>query len=566
MLASIDRRGLKHGLGLLLTLLLVSCASVLGIEERRQDSAASYPAEGYPGCRPGVSCAGCLAVHQHECELRSACSPGASSDDCAGCVCNNCLEPVVDCQLDAGCAAIWQCLKQSRCDLSGRGAASCLTACAGAIEAHGGVGGEAFRAAADVRTCAITSSCLSCLAPEPEPAAGCTKANSCQGCPDCFRECICSGEKFGACKQLCGTDAPPATCTTENSCAGCSTCFDLCTCGGGGFDHCTSACQVGATSPALTTCTSDTSCSDCADCSSLCVCHGGDQAECATQCAPPIPSGVCVQSSAGSGTESCAGCGACFSRCSCAGTALELCMSDCGMGQDCDGAMTGCVCAQQGSAVSCAQQNYDCDAASSCSACACRSCPGQYALCEETHDCPAVFDCLRATRCQGGDCRTRCGNVSSASGAFDVAEALWACNQANACECENQPDPTQRCPGPDGDVACADYRGIDVQFDACCPSNSGPGSAGSTSACGLDLRSQFRKASECEPLGQGNAPRLLLESCPGRIISDPPYNGVKLSGCCHAADSTCGVFDDVTGLGCLSSTVFGIEAEACGLL
>src|SRR5687767_8588385 len=133
MLAWSDRKRLKRAAWLLLASCLVACASVLGIEERQQDSATNYPAAGYEGCRPGVSCAGCLTVHERECELRSACSATASSDDCAGCVCESCTDSVVDCQLDAACAAIWQCLKQSRCDLSERSSASCLNECGSVI-------------------------------------------------------------------------------------------------------------------------------------------------------------------------------------------------------------------------------------------------------------------------------------------------------------------------------------------------------------------------------------------------------------------------------------------------
>jgi hypothetical protein len=569
MLAWIDRARPKSTAWVCLTLLLAGCASVLGIEDREQDNASGYPAEGYDGCRPGIGCAGCLAVHQQECELRSSCAAAAGSADCASCVCANCTDPVVHCKLDLGCAAIWECLVQSRCDLSARGATSCLTACSGVIDAQGGVGGDAFRAAADVRTCAITSSCLSCLAPEPEPTAGCSKENSCQDCPDCFRECICSGEKFGTCKQSCGTEAPPAACTTENSCAGCSTCFDLCTCGGDGYDHCTSACQVGATPPPVSTCTAATSCSDCDDCASLCVCHGGEAADCASQCATPVPAGVCVQTSVGSESDTCGGCGGCLSGCSCAGTPLEDCMSRCGVGAECDGLMKECVCAEQDTADSCAQRSYSCDDASSCTACACRSCPSQYALCEETPDCPAVFDCMRATRCQGSECAERCGGIAAdgVGVAFDAAEALWACNQANSCACETPPDRTKVCSGPNGDLACAAFEGSNAQLPACCANTGGSGTAGGgSSACGLDLRSYLRNAQDCEPLGQGNRPRLLLESCPSRTVFDPPYNGVKLAGCCHAEDNTCGFFDDVTGLGCLSSEIFGIEAGGCGLL
>jgi len=564
MLAWIERGGLWRSAWLPATLLLGACASVLGIHERQEDRADNYPADGYDGCRPGVSCAGCLAVHQRECELRSTCAAAASSDDCAGCVCENCADPVVDCRLDSDCDAIWSCIERTRCDLSGNAAASCLTACAAVIEAHGGVSGEAFRAAADVRTCAITSSCLSCLAPEPEPEATCTKANGCDACADCFHQCICTGEKFGACKTLCGTEAPAASCTPENSCVGCTTCFALCTCGGGGFEDCTSACKKnGEPAPdPVDTCTLEESCTGCADCEAQCVCNGGAPEVCEQACAPPPLDDRCIDATV-SGSDSCGGCSTSLAQCSCQGSALEECMASegalgcCG---DCSGEMTKCVCEERGGADSCAAQSNHCDNAGSCSACACRNCPGKYALCQETRGCQPVFECMRATQCQGSACRERCGDAApddSAPLAFDAAEALWACHQASSCKCENTaPPPVTSCPGPDGETVCNAFQSGDLSFAACCP--------GAASACGLDLRRYFPGASACEPLGQGNQHRVLLESCPDRTIAEAPYNGAKLAGCCHAGDSVCGVFDDVTGLGCLRSTVFGIQAEGCG--
>jgi hypothetical protein len=572
MLAWIRRSERKRGAWLPLTVLLVACASVLGIEDRQQDSAASYPAQGYEGCRPGGSCSGCLAVHQRECEVRGACSAAATTDDCAGCVCENCLEPVIDCQLDAGCSVIWQCLKQSRCDLSEGASGSCVDACAGVIDTHGGVRGAAFRAAAEIRTCAVTSSCLSCLAPEPEPPPGCSQANACQDCPDCFRQCLCSGEKFGKCKELCGADAPAATCTPENSCGGCSNCFELCTCGGAGYEPCTSACQgTPPNDPPVTQCTLATDCTDCTDCMATCACGGFALARCESECAPPSPDDVCVDLS--DHGQTCDGCSGCISECTCEGDSLEQCMDSCRVleccDQSCSGAMTTCSCDASNSADFCGQQYYDCSNASACSACACRNCPGKYALCQETLDCPAVFECMRSTHCQGSACQERCGSVGTAAGgsgdAFDVAEALWACDQANFCACETPAEETLLCPGPAGDVTCSDYEGgNNALLPACCPSTAGSG--GNRSACGLDLRRYVQNARECESLSQGNGPRALLETCPARTIFEPPYNGAQLSGCCNSAANTCGVYDDITGLGCLKNSVFGVQPQGCGLL
>jgi hypothetical protein len=179
---------------------------------------------------------------------------------------------------------------------------------------------------------------------------------------------------------------------------------------------------------------------------------------------------------------------------------------------------------------------------------------------------------MRATQCQGSACRDRCGDAApsdSAPLAFDAAEALWACDQANACECESTaPAPITSCPAPDGETECNAFQSGDLSFAACCPGTAGTATAqagsSNSSACGLDLRRYFPGASACEPMGQGNQHRILLESCPDRTIAEPPYSGAKLAGCCHAGDSVCGVFDDVTGLGCVRSTVFGIQAEGCG--
>lgn len=553
---------LKRSAGPALMVLLLACSSVLGIQERREDTASSYPAAGYQGCRASDGCDGCLDVHRRECEVRSTCATTAS-DDCVGCVCQSCGEAMIDCQLDSGCAAIWTCVRQSRCDLSAGASGDCLEACRSVIEAQGGVAGAAFRAAAEVRTCAVTSSCSSCLAVEPPPPASCSRENSCQGCPDCLRECLCSGELFGACRGYCGADAPPAACTPDSSCMGCTSCFELCACDGGSFEQCSSACQP---PPPPGRCTAATDCSDCADCLATCQCEGGEQGACESACAPPPANDVCVDLVQSGGEDTCGGCDGCIAECSCRGTPLEECMAECGSCCDNCGGMTECACESNDGADECAEEHYSCDEATACSACACAACPGRYGLCQETPSCPAVFACFVETNCQGSECAERCSGVAGGSGsssaAFDVAEALWACHQANDCQCEAGPAPVTLCPGPEGDVECADFAGTGGTLPACCPATAG---TETTSACGLGLQRYFPNARSCEPRDQGRRPRL-LEGCPDRSIVEPPYNGVKLSGCCHALDSTCGVYDDITGLGCLSSSVFGIQPSACGLL
>src|SRR4029077_11202960 len=105
---------------------------------------------------------------------------------------------------------------------------------------------------------------------------------------------------------------------------------------------------------------------------------------------------------------------------------------------------------------------------------------------------------------------------------------------------------------------------------ACCPApiltTKAGGSIGPTgdASCGLAIRSYFPNALECEPLDQQRPPAFLLGACSGARIVAPPYNGAALDGCCRADDS-CGFYDNVTGLGCLSASVFGIStAESCG--
>ncbi len=560
MLAWKERGELKRKVGPAL-LLLVACSSVLGIEERRADTASSYPAAGYEGCRPGADCSACLDVHRRECEARGACV-ATDSDDCAACACQSCGDTVLACQLDPGCAAIWTCARQSRCDLSAGAApgGGCREHCGSIIEAEGGASSAALRAAIAVRTCVVTSSCVSCLAAEPPPPSSCSRANACQGCPDCFRECLCSGERFGACKEYCGEAAPPAACAPGESCVGCSSCFELCACDGGSFEECTAACQL-PPAPPVDTCSAAGGCTGCSDCLATCLCEGGEQAACEGACTPPPLNDVCIDAAQSGAADSCGGCGGCVAQCTCAGTPLEQCMASCKSCCESCGGMTECACTG-GSADTCAQDFHACDEASACSACACDFCPGRYALCQETSGCPQVFSCLVATGCQGSACQERCGEVASEAGggaaAFDVAEALWACHQANGCECEAEPAPVTRCPAATGDVECASYEGTGASLAACCPGAGG-------SACGLDLQRYFQNARSCEPRDQGRRPRL-LEGCPDRVISEPPYNGVKLSGCCHQADNTCGIYDDITGLGCLSSSVFGIQPAACGLL
>jgi hypothetical protein len=429
----------RHGVLLLVSLWLAACASVIGIEERTLDTAGSYPPEGYAGCRPDAGCDACLEVHRPECQARAVCASGDGLEGCASCVCEQCLQPVVDCQLDASCAAIWQCLRETRCDLSAGVSGGCQQACSLAIEQSGGVDGAAYRAALEIRSCAVTEACLSCLPVRDEPSLGCRPQNGCMACADCFQQCLCSGDTFSACRGLCGQDAPPEACSEADSCTSCADCFDRCACQGRPFEECTEACR-----PETSACTAGDGCAECGDCTSQCVCNGSSAADCQSACQPLPGDDLCREKSRGT-SETCGGCSTCLGSCSCDGTDLDDCMEDCGLlsccgDATCSSSLTSCIC-DGDSSRRCADSDLCDGVAGSCDSCTCGRCPDKFELCQDTAGCPAIFECMRATSCQGSVCVERCAAASSPTGApeaaeaFGVAEALWACNQAAACTC-----------------------------------------------------------------------------------------------------------------------------------
>lgn len=569
----------RLGVWLLSLSLWVACAGILGIEERKQDSASNYPLEGYPGCVPG-NCGGCLDVHRDECQLRTTCADAANQNDCAGCVCRNCLEPVVACQLDSGCAAIWQCLRETRCDLSERASGNCLDSCGSVIQASGGLNGRAFRAAAEIRSCAASAACLSCLAPQVQQSArACSQATACQDCPDCFDQCLCSGEKFGDCQRLCGEQAPPAACSSADSCAGCSNCFDTCACNGSSYDACITACTTTDPDPDPTPavdCSAASSCTGCADCRSQCVCSGsGNDCECRELCSPPSEADTCLESSCGA--SSCGGCQSCVAQCTCSGKELEYCMTEGCQTQDCRNVPGGYGCSCAASSEDCFSGYYgSCDSYDACESCACHKCPGELGMCFDTYGCQQTFDCMRSTGCQGSTCLERCRGSDFPPEAFAYAESLWACYKGSQCQNCTKPDmaPVIQCPGLGGTVDCHGFVGTNFDLPPCCP---GPvllpfqepvgvttQSTPDDNPCGLDISNLSRQARACEPRAQSNTPRhQLLETCPSTHIAAAPYNGALLQGCCRGADHTCGYFDDIAGLGCLSASIFGDTVQAC---
>jgi hypothetical protein len=578
MIARVFGSSLKTSVALALCLVFAACAGVLGIEERELDKADTYPPEGYAGCSAEAGCGGCLEVHRAECETRAACGTASGLGECAACVCGGCTDSLVECRSDEGCAQIWQCLEQTRCDLSEGTAGSCANTCGSVVAAHGGVAGESFQAAVAVRACAIANSCYSCLPATPEPPESCRRANGCEDCDTCMQECLCGDGDFFQCRTACGETELPENCAPGN-CGGCLTCVDICSCAGGEFDACTLQCQP--------TCTLATGCGDCGDdCIAECLCQGNDQAECEATCGPPPPPDLCVEANSsgqsGSGLAQCGGCSSCLAKCTCAGTALEACMSECEMLSCCSqggcdsSPTTSCVCEPGTSADECARNYYgSCDnVENSCDVCPCDNCPGKYALCEETFGCMAIFECMRSSACVGGACAERCAaQGQEAPEAFGVAEALWACTHAAACTCSNEqnPDPvTKAC----GTTTCNNYVGTNGTFDACCPDDvttQAEGAAGAApapgeeGACGLSIARHYPELN-CLPLNQPNAFANL--TCPDARITGAVYNGVTLQGCCRAAENVCGYLDNIVGLGCVHpASFFGdVPLQNCGLL
>jgi hypothetical protein len=547
-------------------LLLAACASLIGIDERKLDSADSYPPEGYIGCQAGVDCGACLAVHRSECETRALCGDPSALDACTSCVCQDCLQPLIECRRDAGCAAVSECLRQTRCELSEAGAESCRVACAAVIAEHGGLSGAAFRGATAIRTCAVAESCLSCLPAQPEPAPGCRPANGCSDCTDCFQQCLCSGDTFSACREQCSEGAPPAACGVGDGCANCGDCFQVCTCQGGQFAECNQACRV-----EVPTCTAESSCSDCDGCVSQCVCGGSSPADCEAACQPAAPDDVCRETSRGSGAGTCGGCSSCLAGCTCGGEALDKCMDRCDMLACCKdescSSLTTCICGGD-NADKCLNNSTACDnLARSCDACACDRCPGSFALCQETPGCVPIFECMRSTACQGSACLDRCAGANSqtqaaeAPEAFAVAEALWACHQGTDCNCAENEPASVMC----GTSVCNGYVGSNAVLPPCCPgpASDGADTSGAADTCGLNLQAYLERAGPCTPRDQPSTPRALLETCSDLVVSGPPYDGVELKGCCRQGVNLCGYWDDITGLGCLDADIFGAAQRRC---
>jgi hypothetical protein len=244
-------------------------------------------------------------------------------------------------------------------------------------------------------------------------------------------------------------------------------------------------------------------------------------------------------------------------------------MDSCDMDNCCDeggcpGFYYDCICPGE-SSESCAQQGYPCSVGG-CDECTCTNCNDLFQTCQEVPGCSSIFACMRATECSGSGCAQRCGADQSGSDAFAVAEALWACDRGAGCSCDEQGPISVVC----GEFECSSYQTNEVTFDACCAGDSGgvePAAqqVGGFGECGLDLRRYFENAPECMPMNQPNPPPILaiLDRCANGRVDEPPYNGATLKGCCRS-DGVCGYWDDITGLGCIDSSVFdGVTPPSC---
>lgn len=529
-----------------------ACASVLGIEERREDT-ETYPTGGYEGCRPSQGCARCIRPsHTEACEIAGAAPAscgGPALGACQSCVCERCRSSLAQCERDPTCRALWACLSETRCELLESSERSCFASdvCGAAIDQAGGLSGAAFDAALELRLCALTSSCDACLSSAAFGALpACSRESGCQGCPDCFQQCICSGDTFSACRASCGDDAPPASCDAADGCLGCERCFDRCTCEGGEFASCSAECE----SP----CSAAQGCRDCGGCAAECRCNGGDEVTCSALCDPSPPSGPCVESERAP-ADACSGCTSCLARCTCRGEPLERCLETCETRPcDCASDVGGCtnlgLCLCASSADVCGPLSYACDAAPSpCDACPCARCPGEYALCKDTPGCYAIAACLRDRDCRDPSCAQDCAGGEPANGlAFAVAEALFACSQGQGCTCAY----AGAC-----EPECEPLLADGVLLEGCCVAETG--------TCGLAVRPLFPRAAACEPRAQAGELTLSGAACPPRRAPlAPPYLGACLEGC-RRPDDSCGSFDDIAGLGCVSPGIFSLlPTPSCG--
>jgi hypothetical protein len=434
-----------------LTLLVsAACGGVLGIEDRQLDSPTDFPQEGYEGCRPGGPCTGCiLQGHRDQCSqppTASMCDTPSQLDACERCACNGGCETALDaCQATAGCGAIWSCINANRCELLESSETSCYRAgvCQSVIVDNGGLNGEAFRSAVEVRSCAATSSCFICLPPQPEPPAECTPMAGCQGCSNCFQTCLCSGDTYATCRSAC--DEQVSNCSPDDSCQNCGSCFNLCSCSGGSFQECADSCRPPPCQPS-------TDCTDCTDCTSACLCGGADAATCDAQC-NTSPEPACIKADSATAPGDCRLCGDCLAQCTCDNPSVDECMAECGYmtctdtNCRCDSNYDECTCRDESAPAQCAQDTLGCTVVG-CSSCACDKCPDEYALCWEDDACAEMLRCMQDSSCQGFDacveaCAPQGGSLPIIGGdpldpgmapsVREVFEALESCLASTGC-------------------------------------------------------------------------------------------------------------------------------------
>lgn len=80
-----------------------------------------------------------------------------AADACEECGCNQCLDPLLACEMDVGCVAMRDCAQQSGCTDT----ISCFEACEGVINEHGGAFGASAELALALADC-MDAACPVC--------------------------------------------------------------------------------------------------------------------------------------------------------------------------------------------------------------------------------------------------------------------------------------------------------------------------------------------------------------------------------------------------------------------
>jgi hypothetical protein len=474
---------------------------------------------------------------------------------CQGCFCAECRSEFDQCLEDRGCAEIMDCALTSDCDPSLRtGPGSCYTAgtCRSVIDTQGGLDAPSYELFAAATGCGLDAACPCGGSPAP---VACSPDTGCTDCLGCWDGCACAGDGLAACRAECGDP----NCTSAQGCAFCADCVDACLCfGGGDIAMCVAQCGEPPGGPE---CNPADGC-QCNDCMAGCLCDGNTEPDCQEQC---HVGGQCTLA------DACGGCTTCEGTCSCELQApITACLGSCGspLGcdptadcADCGSCQAQCEC-ETGDPVACVTscQATTCQSPSlsPCESCSCTTCPSDFGLCITLQGCSEALRCIESTGCTSlPDCALpeRCGAELGgiAPEVLGVIEALQSCRMESACPCAGTP-PSVEC----GGITCQGYQPPppDPIAAPCCGGMNGD-------LCGLDPEPLFGpgQVMACVPLNQPGPPDA---DCPTFAPGQRPYNGTTLEGCCRM-DDTCGLQDDITGLGCVSPDLFGLPAGTdCG--